>query len=858
MAMLMLPPLRHRHRRTFTFPMDSNVLLMRRLCLSFIVSSFFLTISANASISSQPSPSPTSMLSPTPSASASTSTTVQPSSSASVVTRTKKKKRRRKKHPRDEPVPLPEYEGTPGAHSVSAKADTLQNSESTSEECSGIETSLVSSSVVERARKKKKKKKRRRKSLSLDEPALLPEQESISGALDDCAAIVEAGALQSSEAASEGCSGIDISHDVIAASPLTESGDETVATASIATIITSNSNDEGDRPTTKRKRKRRRRKVVSAEGVSTEDVQNNCEQDEVLLPILSEDDHVDAGAFQEGDVGMVDECLQSTKDLSQNSLKSETPLEPKESLSGNMLNTDSIPLDNLEEESLPPHISVSRNETTESMTIHDDSNPDAPATYEYTKHNEEETVEGFIHTDSSDESLSSTPTAFHQGGSARTTTFVRSSQQYENIQLTGGSTTGQTVNVKVSRQRKQQTVHIRTKKKPSSNASSKASKPKVTTARGSTGKGGECLRRIKREWKDAVKMGIAYDWTTMRTIRNPKKRQPSSDNNNNNSYVRIGPFGKNLLRWHFSVSGPANSVYENGIYHGRVLLPKDYPGSPPRVQMLTPSGRFVCGEDICLSASSYHPETWTPRWTVLALVDALRLHMLTTANEIGGVVASDERRGEYAVASRSWKSVGVVDHGRMVEEGMFPLRKSMEDDLMEGVEEEEEDDVVVVPAEKPMESSSHSVKVAPQQQHQSLPDGSMEQSSSPETRTKASKKQKKNHVSVEQPSVPENRTKSSKKQKKRHHLHHAQIIQSPITDAAKATKKIRSKAVAAQASPKYDAESSNGQKQQRGFLSMFLKRIIIEMLKLPLRILSVLLRILGKIESQLMAILDNL
>ncbi|EED89855.1 predicted protein, partial [Thalassiosira pseudonana CCMP1335] len=128
----------------------------------------------------------------------------------------------------------------------------------------------------------------------------------------------------------------------------------------------------------------------------------------------------------------------------------------------------------------------------------------------------------------------------------------------------------------------------------------------------------------------------------------------SNNESRNNDYVRIGPFGKNLLRWHFSVMGPSNSVYEGGVYHGRVLLPKDYPGSPPRVQMLTPSGRFICGEDICLSASNYHPETWTPRWTVISLVDALRLHMLTTANEIGGLLSTDEKRRQYALESRSW------------------------------------------------------------------------------------------------------------------------------------------------------------------------------------------------------------
>ena len=182
----------------------------------------------------------------------------------------------------------------------------------------------------------------------------------------------------------------------------------------------------------------------------------------------------------------------------------------------------------------------------------------------------------------------------------------------------------------------------------------------------SGGREADLLRRVKREWCDAVKLGIAYDWMKMQT-----KKSSDAVESDKYKYVRIGPLGKNLLQWHFSVMGPPNSEYEGGIYHGRVLLPKDYPASPPRIQVLTPSGRFITGEDICLSASSFHPESWTPRWTVLSLVDALRLHMLTTANEIGGKDATPDERRRYARASRQWHH-GRIDHRVMVQDGIFP------------------------------------------------------------------------------------------------------------------------------------------------------------------------------------------
>jgi ubiquitin-protein ligase len=195
-------------------------------------------------------------------------------------------------------------------------------------------------------------------------------------------------------------------------------------------------------------------------------------------------------------------------------------------------------------------------------------------------------------------------------------------------------------------------------KKSKVNEKAKASGRKVSST---TSQEAATLRRIKCEWKDAVRLGIAYDWANMKTVG------AGSENYN---YVRLGPFGNNLLRWHFSVEGPPKSEFDGGIFHGRILLPKNYPGSPPRVQLLTPSGRFIPGHDICLSASSYHPETWTPKWTILSLVDALRLHMITQANEIGGVSASPEERRRLAQASRTWKA-GKISHEMMIRQGIF-------------------------------------------------------------------------------------------------------------------------------------------------------------------------------------------
>lgn len=232
---------------------------------------------------------------------------------------------------------------------------------------------------------------------------------------------------------------------------------------------------------------------------------------------------------------------------------------------------------------------------------------------------------------------------------------------------------------KVKKKVKRQDIPLEATPPPSKSKANANAKAKDKERPISGGREGACLRRIKREWKDAAGLGVAYDWRKGRTVTSKKKNKSESKAANN--YVRMGPMGRNLLHWHFSVQGTPNSVYEKGVYHGRIVLPKDYPMSPPRVQMLTPSGRFIPGHDICLSASSYHPESWTPRWTILSLIDALRLHMLTSANEIGGQNASNEQRRKRALESRTWGR-GVVCHEKMLNDGIFTL---------ESLEEEQEE-----------------------------------------------------------------------------------------------------------------------------------------------------------------------
>ena len=67
------------------------------------------------------------------------------------------------------------------------------------------------------------------------------------------------------------------------------------------------------------------------------------------------------------------------------------------------------------------------------------------------------------------------------------------------------------------------------------------------------------------------------------------------------------------------------------MYHGVIMFPKDYPWKPPEIKMLTPTGKFGVGINICLSMSSYHPETWNVR-SLFCLFISSNQHHSTSIN----------------------------------------------------------------------------------------------------------------------------------------------------------------------------------------------------------------------------------
>lgn len=123
--------------------------------------------------------------------------------------------------------------------------------------------------------------------------------------------------------------------------------------------------------------------------------------------------------------------------------------------------------------------------------------------------------------------------------------------------------------------------------------------------------------------------------------------------------LHAAPLDSNLFEWHFTLRGPPSTPYASGAYHGRIILPQQYPLRPPSFRFLTPSGRFEVNREICLSISGHHEETWQPAWGIRTALWALRAFMEGGAKgQVGGMEMGEGERRRLAEESKGWKCNG--------------------------------------------------------------------------------------------------------------------------------------------------------------------------------------------------------
>ncbi|KAI5307379.1 Yip1 member 7 [Ascosphaera pollenicola] len=123
-------------------------------------------------------------------------------------------------------------------------------------------------------------------------------------------------------------------------------------------------------------------------------------------------------------------------------------------------------------------------------------------------------------------------------------------------------------------------------------------------------------------------------------------------------YIEAHPSESNILEWHYVITGPPDTPYENGQYWGTLVFPQDYPFAPPAIRMHTPSGRFQPSTRLCLSISDFHPRSFNPAWEVSTILIGLLSFMTSEEMTTGSVSASAAERRIFAARSRWWNSTG--------------------------------------------------------------------------------------------------------------------------------------------------------------------------------------------------------
>lgn len=114
------------------------------------------------------------------------------------------------------------------------------------------------------------------------------------------------------------------------------------------------------------------------------------------------------------------------------------------------------------------------------------------------------------------------------------------------------------------------------------------------------------------------------------------------------------PDPNDILKWCFVFDGAAETPYEGGRYVGQLIFDPDFPMKAPRIIFLTPNGRFSTNTAICLSNTSFHPEQWSPIWSIRTIITGLVAFLNVEEPGLGAIRDSDSHRKQLAAKSKGY------------------------------------------------------------------------------------------------------------------------------------------------------------------------------------------------------------
>lgn len=119
---------------------------------------------------------------------------------------------------------------------------------------------------------------------------------------------------------------------------------------------------------------------------------------------------------------------------------------------------------------------------------------------------------------------------------------------------------------------------------------------------------------------------------------------------------------ENMYIWYFLLANFKDCAYEGGYYLGKIILDNGYPFKAGNIQMMTPSGRFLVGKNICVTATAYHQSEYNVTWNIKSLIIGFHSIMMSDDKDNYGV--SHIRLSETSIDARREMARNSVEYNK--------------------------------------------------------------------------------------------------------------------------------------------------------------------------------------------------